>query len=76
VIDDIVVGFEDAVRQPVVAHILPDVLDGIEFRGFRREGDDGDIGWNDQSCRQMPSGLIDKRTAWDPGETVLAISVR
>ena len=24
VIDDIVVGFEDAVREPVVAHVLPD----------------------------------------------------
>ncbi len=54
-IDDIVVGFEDAVRQPVVAHILPDVLDGIEFRGFRREGDDGDIGWNDRNRHQHPT---------------------
>jgi hypothetical protein len=26
VIDDIVVGFEDAVREPVVAHILPNVF--------------------------------------------------
>ena len=28
-VDDVVVGFEDAVRQPVVAHELPDVLDGL-----------------------------------------------
>jgi hypothetical protein len=34
VIDDIVVGFEDAVREPVVAHVLPDVFNGIEFREF------------------------------------------
>jgi hypothetical protein len=61
VIDDIVVGFEDAVREPVVAHILPDVFNGIEFRAFRRQRDNGDIGGNNQSCRQMPSGLIDEK---------------
>lgn len=59
-IDDIVVGFEDAVREPVVAHVLPDVFNGIEFRGFRRQGENGDVGGNEQSCRQMPSGLIDE----------------
>jgi hypothetical protein len=46
VIDDIVVGCEDAVREPVVAHILPNIFDRIEFRAFRREGDNGDIGGN------------------------------
>ena len=28
-IDDVVVGLEDAVRQPVVAHELPDILDRV-----------------------------------------------
>ena len=46
VIDDIVVGFEDAVREPVVAHILPDVFNRVEFRAFRRQRDNGDIGGN------------------------------
>jgi hypothetical protein len=50
VIDDIVVGFEDAVREPVVAHILPDVFNGVEFRAFRRQGENGDVGGNEQSC--------------------------
>ena len=36
-VDEIIVGFEDAVREPVVTHELPDVLDRIEFRGFRRQ---------------------------------------
>ena len=31
VIDDVFVVGKDAVREPVVAHILPDVLDGIEL---------------------------------------------
>ena len=29
--DDVVVGLEDAVREPVVAHELPDILHGIQF---------------------------------------------
>ena len=37
VVDDVVVGFEDAVREPVVAHELPDVLDGVQFGAFRRQ---------------------------------------
>jgi len=33
VMEDIVIGFEDQVRQPVVAH-LPNILDGVEFWAF------------------------------------------
>jgi hypothetical protein len=51
VIDEIVVGFEDTVREPVVAHELPDVLDRIEFGAFRRQGDDGDVGRHDETRR-------------------------
>ena len=37
-VEDVVVGFEDAVRQPVVAPELPDVLDGVELIwGITRE---------------------------------------
>jgi hypothetical protein len=32
-IDDIVVGFENAVGKPVVAHELPDVLDRVQLSG-------------------------------------------
>jgi hypothetical protein len=32
VVDDVVIGCEDAVRQPVVAHELPDILDRVELR--------------------------------------------
>jgi len=39
---------------------MPDVLDRVEFGAFRRQGDDGDVGGNDQSRRQVPSGLIDQ----------------
>jgi hypothetical protein len=36
VVEDIVVGFEDAIGQPVVAHEFPDVLDRIELRTLGR----------------------------------------
>ena len=32
VVDEFVVGFEDVVRQPVVAHELPNFLDRVELR--------------------------------------------
>ena len=47
-IEDVVVGFEHAVRQPVVAHELPDVLDRVELGAFGRERQQGDIAGNDQ----------------------------
>jgi hypothetical protein len=47
-IEDIVVGFEDAVRQPVVAYELPDVLDRVEFGAFGRQRQQGDVAGNDQ----------------------------
>jgi hypothetical protein len=43
-IDEIVVGFEDAVGKPVVAHELPDILDRIELGAFWRQRNDGDVG--------------------------------
>ena len=59
-VDEIVIGFENTVREPVVAHVLPDVLNRVEFWGFWRQGDNGDVGGNDQSRRQVPSSLIDQ----------------
>ena len=47
-VDDVVVGFEDAVRQPVVAHELPDVLDRVELWAPWRERHQGDVGRHDE----------------------------
>ena len=57
-VEDFVVGFEDAVRQPVVAHELPDVFLRIEFGAFRRDGDDGDIVGYLEYWGQVPTRLI------------------
>ena len=59
-VDEIVVGFEDAVREPVVAHELPDVLDRVELGAFWRQRNDGDVGRHGEAGRQVPAGLIDQ----------------
>jgi len=76
VVDEIVVGFKDAVGEPVVTQELPDVFDRIELGTFRRQRNNGDVWWHDESRRQMPAGLIAKSTACAPGATVAAISTR
>ena len=35
-IEDDVVGIEDAIGQPIFAHELPDILDRVEFRTLGR----------------------------------------
>ena len=62
-VDDVVVGFEDAVREPVVAHELPDVFLRVELRAFGRQRDQGDVGRDDRLAGEMPAGLIDEQAA-------------
>jgi len=57
--DDVVVGGEDPVREPIVPHELPDVLDGVEFRRSGRQRQQGDVGWHGQPGRAVPAGLIE-----------------
>src|SRR4051794_14467805 len=45
-LDDLLVGVEDAVREPSLAQILPDVFDGVQLRGARWQQDDGDVLWD------------------------------
>jgi hypothetical protein len=54
VVDEIVIGFEDAIGESVVAHELPDVLDRVELGAFQRQNENGDVGGRDQSRRQVP----------------------
>ena len=58
-IDDIVIGFEDAVGEPVVAHELPDILDRVQFGTSGRQRHEGDIGGHYQFGRAMPPCLIE-----------------
>ncbi len=58
-VDDLVIRAEDTVRQPVLSHELPDVLDGIEFGAFWRKGQQGDVAGNVQLPGGMPTGLVE-----------------
>ena len=60
VIDEIVVRFEDAVGEPVIAHKLPDVLDRVELGTFRWQGDNCDVGRHNEAHREVPASLIDQ----------------
>ena len=57
VIEDAVVVFEDTVGEPVVAHKLPDVLDGIELGRPGWERHKGDIVRDFEGQGGMPAGL-------------------
>lgn len=57
-VDDVVVGGEDAVRQPVVAHELPDVFHRVELGALRRQGDDADVVRHGELAGHMPACLI------------------
>ena len=57
--DDLVVGFEDTVGEPVLADELPDVFDRIEFRRAGRQGQDGDVVRHGQLVGGVPSRLIE-----------------
>src|SRR5258708_30561368 len=67
VIYEVVVGFEDAVGQPVVAHELPDVFDRVEFGRFWWKSDDGDVGRHEEARRSVPAPLIDREYGVGPG---------
>jgi len=58
--NDVLVGIENPVGQPVVPHELPDILDRIELGTFGWERNDGDVGGDFQLARGMPTGLIDQ----------------
>ena len=58
-VDDVVVGFEDPVGEPVVAHELPHVFDRVELRASRRQRQQSDVGRHDQIGRPVPSSLIE-----------------
>ena len=57
-VDNVVVGFEHTIREPVIAHELPEVFYRIEFGRARRQWQDGNVARHDQVLRQMPASLI------------------
>jgi len=67
VIDDVVEGFENSVRQPVLPHELPDIFLAVEFGCAWRELQERDVVWNLEGLGAMPPGLIEEEngvSAW------------
>ena len=56
-VEDVLVGFEDPVGEPVVAHVLPDILD----RTLRRQRQERNVLGHHETARQMPAGLIEEK---------------
>lgn len=71
VINDVGIGGEDAVRQPVLPHELPDVFLRIELRALGGQRDDGDVRRHNQLRRHVPSGLIHKQHGVSAGSNSL-----
>jgi hypothetical protein len=62
-VDDRIVIFKDGVRQPVLAQILPDVLDRVQFGRTGRQEDRGDIVGHVELARGVPSGSVEQQDA-------------
>src|SRR5690349_14369893 len=60
VIDQAVGVVEDSVGEPVVAHVLPDVLLRVQFGALRRQWHDGDVVWHLEFAGEVPARLVEQ----------------
>ena len=58
VVEQVLVGCEHTVGEPIVAHELPEVLDRVQLGALGWQGHEGDVGWHDETMRQVPSSLV------------------
>src|SRR5260221_2786038 len=69
-VEDVSVGCEDAIGEPVVSHELPYVLNRVEFGRPRRQGHQGNVVGHRQLGSRMPTGLVQQQHgmgAWSHG---------
>jgi hypothetical protein len=66
-IEDIRVGREDPVGEPVLPQILPDILDRIQLRRFSWQRQKRDVRWHLQLARDVPARLIEQQHRMCPG---------
>src|SRR5215207_5763926 len=55
------VSLEEAVVEPVGAKVLPDILDGVELRGARRQEDHGDVARDREVAGGVPAGAVEQQ---------------
>jgi len=58
-LDDVVVGFEDAVGELVLAQVLPDVFGRVEFGRIGRQADQGEVFGKLEPSRAMVAGTVE-----------------
>lgn len=59
VVEDVGVGCEDAVAEPVATHELPQVLYEVEFGGAGRQRQQCDVSGHSELCGRVPASLIE-----------------
>src|SRR4051794_7267003 len=67
VVEDVAVGGEDAVGDPVLPQELPDVFHGVQLRRLGREQHEGDVGRDHEPLRLMPARLVHQDEGMRPG---------
>lgn len=58
-VDDVGIAIEDGDRELVLAQILPDVLDRIEFGSIRRQVQKGEVVRDVETVCDMPAAPVD-----------------
>ena len=71
-LDDGVVVFEDAVREPVLAQVLPGVLDRVQLGRAGRQQDDGEVFRDLEFVGAVPSGAVHQDHAMGLGGDIPA----
>jgi hypothetical protein len=69
-IDGVLATVEDAIGEPIVADVLPDVLDRIQLRALGGQWHKRDIRWHEEFRGEMPSSLVvqdNAMCAWRDG---------
>ena len=69
-LDDGVVIFEDAVREPILAEVLPDVLDRVQLGRARWQQDDGEVLGDLELVGAVPPGAVHQDDAMGLGGQV------
>lgn len=71
-VDDGVVALEDAVGEPVLAQVLPDVLDRVQFRCSGRQEDQRDVPGDAELCGGVPAGSVEQQDGVSPSGDMAA----
>ena len=60
-LDDLLVGIEDAVGEPIGAQVLPYVLDWVQLRRARGQEDQSDVLWHGEMTGRVPAGAVEQK---------------